>query len=110
MERSPVAWEARGGGRYYYKVSRDDGRVRRLYLGNGPVAELAARDAELRRAERRARARSQARLEAAEAASQELAELADLLARAALVAAGYHRHDRGAWRRRRERPGRADRG
>jgi hypothetical protein len=71
------------------------------------MAELAARDAELRRAERQARARSQARLEAAEAASQ---ELADLLARAALVAAGYHRHDRGAWRRRRERPGRADRG
>ena len=105
-----MAWEARGGSRYFYKVSRDGGRVRRLYLGNGPVAELAARDAELRRAERRARARSQARLEAAEAASRELAELADLLARAALVAAGYHRHDRGAWRRRRERPGRADRG
>jgi hypothetical protein len=105
-----VAWEARGGGRYYYKVSRDGGRIRRLYLGNGPVAELAARDAELRRAERRARARSQARLEAAEAASRELVELADLLARAALVAAGYHRHDRGAWRRRRERPGQADRG
>ena len=105
-----MAWEARGGGRYYYKVSRDGGRVRRLYLGNGPVAELAAQDAELRRAERQARARSQARLEAAEAASQELAELTDLLAQVALVAAGYHRHDRGTWRRRRERPGRADRG
>ena len=105
-----MAWETRGGGRYYYKVSRDDGRVRRLYLGTGPVAELAVRDAELRRAERQARARSQARLEAAEAASQELAELADLLVRAALVAAGYHRHDRGNWRKRRERPGKADRG
>ena len=105
-----MAWEARGGGRYYYKVSRDDGRVRRLYLGNGAVAELGARDAELRRAERRARARSQARLEAAEAATRELAELADLLARAALVAAGYHRHDRGNWRKRRERTGKADRG
>jgi hypothetical protein len=105
-----VAWEARGGCRFYSRVVRDDGRVRRLYLGHGPVAELAARDAELRRAERRARARSQARLEAAEAASRELAELADLLARATLVAAGYHRHDRGTWRRRRERPGKADRG
>ena len=105
-----MAWEARGGCRFYYRVVRDDGRVRRLYLGNGPVAELAARDAELRRAERQARARSQARLEAAEAASRELAELADLLVRAALVAAGYHRHDRGNWRKRRERPGKADRG
>ncbi len=105
-----MAWEARGGGRYYYKVSRDGGRIRRLYLGNGPVADLAARDAELRRAERQARARSQARLEAAEAASRELAELTDLLARAALVAAGFHRHDRGTWRRWRERPGRTDRG
>jgi hypothetical protein len=99
-----MAWEARGGSRYFYKVTRDGGRVRRLYLGHGPVAELAARDAELRRAERQVRARSQARLEAAEAAARELAELAELLARAALVAAGYHRHDRGAWRQRRERP------
>jgi hypothetical protein len=105
-----VAWEARGGGRYYYRVVRDDGRVRRLYLGNGPVAELSAREAELRRAERQARACSRAGLEAAEAASRELAELAELLARTALVAAGYHRHDRGAWRRRRERQRRADRG
>ncbi len=105
-----MAWEARGRGRYYYKVSRDNGRVRRLYLGTGPVAELAAQDAELRRAERQARARSQARLEAAEAASQELAELTDLLVKVALVAAGYHRHDRGKWRRCRERPGRTDRG
>ena len=105
-----MAWETRGGGRYYYKVSRDDGRVRRLYLGNGPVAELAAQDAELRRAERQARARSQARLEAAEAASRELAELADLLAQVALMAAGYHRHDRGNWRKRREQPEKADRG
>jgi hypothetical protein len=105
-----VAWEARGGGRYYYRVVRDGGRVRRLYLGNNPVAELAARDAELRRAERQARAHSQGRLEAAEAVTRELAELTDLLARAALVVAGYHRHDRGAWRKRRERPGRADRG
>ena len=61
-----MAWETRGGGRYYYKVSRDDGRVRRLYLGTGAVAELAARDAELRRAERQARAHSQARLLAGE--------------------------------------------
>jgi hypothetical protein len=105
-----MAWEARGGSRYYYRVVRDGGRVRRLYLGNGPVAELAARDVELRRAERQARARSQTRLEAAEAASRELAELADLLARAALVTAGFHRHDRGAWRRRRERRGQGDRG
>ena len=110
MESSPVAWEARGGGRFYYRVVRDDGRVRRLYLGNGPVAELAVRDAELRRAERQARARSQARLEAAEAASRELAELTDLLAQVALMAAGYHRHDRGNWRKRREQPEKADRG
>jgi hypothetical protein len=49
-----VAGEARGGSRYFDKVSRDGGCVRRLYLGNGPVAELAARDAELRRAELKA--------------------------------------------------------
>jgi hypothetical protein len=35
-----------------------------------------------------------------------LDELADLLARAALVAAGFHQHKRGEWRARR---GQADR-
>jgi hypothetical protein len=36
-------------------------------------------------------------------------QLTELLARAALAAAGYHRHDRGNWRKRRDRPGKADR-
>jgi hypothetical protein len=33
-----------------------------------------------------------------------LCALADALARGALLAAGYHRHHRGPWRKRRDRP------
>ena len=36
-----------------------------------------------------------------DASLAELNELADLLARVALLAAGYHQHDRGKWRKRR---------
>src|SRR5688572_28571797 len=38
-----MAWEARRGGRrYLYKSIREGNRVRKVYLGAGPTAELAA--------------------------------------------------------------------
>ena len=42
-----------------------------------------------------------AELKALDAPLDDLDELADLLARAALVAAGYRQHHRGEWRKRR---------
>jgi hypothetical protein len=99
-----VAWERRGGNLYYYQVEREDGRVRKRYIGAGEVAEtIAHADETIRRtrAERRERARTE--LEEARClalAGAELHQAAEILARAQMVAAGYHRR-KGEWRRRR---------
>jgi hypothetical protein len=98
-----VAWQRN---RYYIRNTRIDGRVVSEYYGRGERADRAvAADAE-RRAERQARAADwkakQSHLDVLDASLAELDEPADLLLRAALLAAGFHRHDRGEWRRRRE--------
>jgi hypothetical protein len=99
-----MAWEARGRRRYYTRSKRVNGRVVREYVGTGAVAELAAAADALRRADRRAAAEArqaeQARWQAALAPLLELSRVADLLARAALLAGGYHRHAR-TWRKKR---------
>ena len=99
-----MAWERRGSNLYYYQSERVDGRVRKKYVGTGEVAQaIAHADETIRssRAERRERGRAQ--LEEASglaAAGAELHEAAEILARAQMVAAGYHRH-KGEWRMRR---------
>jgi hypothetical protein len=102
--------EKRGGRSYYYTAERVGGRVVKHYIGSGRVAAIAAqltatwraeRTAE-RDAERAADRRARKELADLDAALAPLDELADLLARAALLAAGFHRHHRGEWRRRRE--------
>src|SRR5688572_7989115 len=104
-----MGWETRRGRRYYYRSVRRGQRVVKEYVGSGPAAELSARlDAltlERRQIERQEQVAEQARYEELEAQTVELIELTDALVAAALAVAGYHRHDRGAWRRRRDRPG-----
>lgn len=102
-----MAWETRErGGLYYTRSRKIGGRVVREYVGHGLVGELAAREDAARRAAREAatEARRRDRLDA-RALGDLLAGLdalaADLTA-TTLTAAGYHRHDRGHWRRRRE--------
>jgi hypothetical protein len=100
-----VSWQKRDGKLYFYRSVRLNGRVRCWYFGNGPAAELAAVEEQIHRLERleaqvRGRA-ALARQQAADAALDRLCEMASLLARAALLTAGYHQHDRGAWRKRR---------
>ncbi len=100
-----MGWERRRDRLYYYRSTKVGGRVVKEYAGAGLVGELAADlDAE-QRVERQARAdrerAERGRLEAIEAPLVELCGLADALAKAALLAAGYHRHHRGEWRRRR---------
>jgi hypothetical protein len=101
-----MPWEQVGRRRYYYRSLWVSGRPVRRYVGTGQVAELAAAADDLRRLERAVAARErqaeQARFREAEAPLLRLCGLTDLLARTALVAAGYHQHDRGAWRRTRE--------
>jgi hypothetical protein len=93
-------------GRYYTRSRKVNGRVEREYIGSGHVAELAARlDAtrrERRDAERAAWQEERGRLDALDADVQAVKDLAEFVARAALLAAGFRQHHRGQWRRRRE--------
>jgi hypothetical protein len=88
----------------YTRCRRRGGRVVREYVGRGPAAELVAQADALARAARRkeveARRVERANWDTARAPLQELVVVTDLLVAAALLAAGYHQHDRGAWRRR----------
>jgi hypothetical protein len=106
-----MAWETRARGTRYYTRSRKvAGRVVREYVGRGLVGELAAREDEERRAQRLADlARRQEARRREEAEARALRDLVDGLDAAALAlttatlgAAGYHQHDRGQWRKRRE--------
>ena len=101
-----MAWETRARGtRYYTRSRRVNGRVVREYIGIGLAAEIAARTDERERAYRQARAQAEReereRLDALDGQVDELCGTADVLARAALVLAGFHQHHRGEWRRRR---------
>ena len=97
-----MAWEARGGRRYYTRTRKVQGRFVRSYIGGGAAGELAAAADALRRANRRAAtaaARAEReRLGAAARPLKELGRLCGLLTQAALTSRGYHRHG-GEWRR-----------
>jgi len=96
-----MSWESG----YYYRARKVNGRVVREYLGKGRLAELAARQDVLRRRQREAEREElrtvRAELDALDAPLNRLGQEAELLARAALVAAGFRQHKRGEWRRRR---------
>ena len=99
-----MGWEQRERGtRYYTRSKRVNGRVTKEYIGSGPIAELMAlRDeAERRHREEEARAWKEESegFERLDRTAGDLFELAELLTRAALVAAGYRQHNRGEWRK-----------
>lgn len=100
-----MGWEQRGGQRYYYRSRRVGGRVVKEYHGEGLRALLAIEQDEAGRAERAERqnalADELATIAALEAPLSSFCDATEALARAALLATGHHRHDRGEWRRRR---------
>lgn len=101
-----MAWERRErGGLYYTRSRREGGRVLREYVGTGPGAEKAAAldDLERRRREEEAAVErsERARLDALDEPVEELFEAVEVLTSAALLTAGYHKHERGEWRKRR---------
>jgi len=97
--------QVRFGRPCYTRSHRVNGRVVREYVGTGELAELAARADELARAARRKQAEvrriEHERWESSRESLRELESITDLFVQAAMLAAGYHRHDRGAWRKRR---------
>jgi hypothetical protein len=92
-------------GRYYTRSKKVNGRVEREYSGAGRVAELTAQmdaiQGDERQAERAALQSELAKLEALDAPRNDLDQVADLLARAALTVAGFRQHKRGEWRKKR---------
>jgi len=102
-----MAWEKRERGGVYYTRSRKvNGRVVREYVGGGVLGELAAQMDALKRCQREEEAQALReeceRMEALESPLEELYEAAEVLTRATLLAAGYRRHKRGEWRKKRE--------
>ncbi|MGO9207751.1 MAG: hypothetical protein ACLQBX_16480 [Candidatus Limnocylindrales bacterium] len=82
---------------------RRDGRVIRQYVGSGEAGEAAAAADKDRRAareaEREATRSTHSRLADVDAQVDALCDAAETAERACLLMAGYHRHDRGQWRR-----------
>lgn len=100
-----MAWETRGAHLYYYQSVRENGRVRKRYIGRGEIAELVAHaDEAMVRLHRERVIWERVELEEMRSlleAADEIGVASESLARAAMVAAGYHRHRGGEWRRRR---------
>ena len=102
-----MGWEKRErGGLYYTRSRKVGGRVVREYVGGGILGHLAAlQDAQERRRREEEAAlwkEERARLEALIAPVDQLCEIVEILSQATLLAAGFRRHQRGEWRRKRE--------
>jgi hypothetical protein len=102
-----MGWEKRErGGPYYTRSRKVGGRVVREYVGGGILGHLAAlQDAQERQwQEEEAAVWNEERdsLEALVTPVEDLCEATEILYRAALLAAGFRRHQRGEWRRQRE--------
>lgn len=96
-----MAWETRGGRRYYYRKVWKDGRCFSVYEGAGVLAELKAEQDEEARAQGQRRASDTraelAALDAVDAMIDRQWRDVKAAADAALEDAGYHRHKR-QWR------------
>jgi hypothetical protein len=124
-----MSWERRrhSRGRYYTRSRRESGLIVREYVGRGILGEMAAQaDAAQRRQMRRSAGRCGAAqadaaqriqkqeqrriwrkqrgdLETQDAALRALDAACEAVLAAVLTASGYHQHQRGEWRKRRER-------
>ncbi len=96
-----MAWETRGGRRYYYRKVWKDGRCFSVYEGGGLGAEFVAERAATERATVANTAQTHrtemARQDAIDAQIDQSWALVSAATEAALEAAGYHRHKR-QWR------------
>ena len=92
----------RGERKYAYQsIRREDGRKSSRYLGSGPAAEMIEAANEARAQERAAIAATRRSILAGERMLRDLNGACEVIVTAAFLAGGFHRHDRGRWRRRR---------
>ncbi|QDV34414.1 hypothetical protein [Tautonia plasticadhaerens] len=100
-----MPWKRRGGRSYFYESRREGRRVRSVYVGSGWRAELVtdrlAEHREARQADRRHHRARRASEATKERAFDDLFTLSRDMAEWALRSAGFHRPNRGPWRRRR---------
>jgi hypothetical protein len=100
-----MGWEKRGARSVYYRKRRAGGRVLSTHCGSGDFATLLAKLDAAERADRHAdRLKIEAHnstLDAHNRAVTDLCGRIEGVVRAVLDALGYHRHDRGEWRKRR---------
>src|SRR4051812_40775417 len=98
-----MGWKTIHGRQYYYTSERDGPRITTTYYGAGRLAASVATLDAIDRAERQTQRDAQrVKRERDDAAERDIADWFDqveALAHAALVAAGYHRHKRGEWRK-----------
>ena len=96
-----MGWEK---GRYYTRSRKVDGRVVREYIGGGEVGSLVAQmdaiERERRNLERERWRLEQEEMEAFDNSVAKVCRMAEVIAKAVMVAAGFHCH-RSEWRRRR---------
>lgn len=102
-----MGWEKRNGrGRYYTRTKRVEGRVVREYVGAGKKAAAAAKADAVRRDQQATEKKAQQKLDAeigrADIPLAALEQACEIMLRATLIAAGWHQHDRGMWRRKRQ--------
>jgi hypothetical protein len=101
-----MGWETRKrGGRYYTRSRRVGGQVLREYVGGGVLGEIAALEDEYERQRREQQAayerEEHEQLQALTAPAEELCDAVEVIAHAALLTSGYHKH-KGQWRKRRD--------
>jgi hypothetical protein len=105
-----MGWKTINGRQYLYRSVREGGRVRSEYYGTGMDAALISRMCQIDRERQESRRRvDKLRREEEDRVERALDDLVADAKRAAtefLTAAGYHRHHRGEWRKRRVSPNR----
>jgi hypothetical protein len=94
-----MAWKRRGNRLYFYRIVRERGKVRAIYVGTGPDAESLHAQNERQRIERCAQQRHRDHLQTQTASPQQLNTSSSLLTDAAFLLAGYWQHAHGDWRR-----------
>ncbi len=97
-----MPWDKRG---YFTSSTKVNGRTIRHYWGRGELAFRVAHQLTLdwqeKEAVRLAFHAMREDMEEIDAPLADLDNLADLLGKAALLAAGFHQHKHGEWRRKR---------